>query len=50
MLNLLMLNVMFNVFGWNRYVANAIAIGTVTLWNFWLNSRVSWFQPQNESD
>lgn len=49
-LNLLMLNVMFNVFGWNRYLANAIAIGTVTLWNFWLNSRVSWFQLQNDVD
>lgn len=46
LLNLVMLNVMFNVFGWNRYVANAIAIGLVTLWNFWLNSRLSWFRPQ----
>jgi dolichol-phosphate mannosyltransferase len=45
-LNLIMLNMMFNVFGWNRYVANAIAIGIVTLWNFWLNSRISWFQPE----
>lgn len=48
LLNLILLNVMFNVFGWNRYVANAIAIGTVTLWNFWLNSRISWFQPDAE--
>lgn len=45
-LNLIMLNLMFNVFGWNRYLANAIAIGVVTLWNFWLNSRISWFQPE----
>ncbi len=46
LLNLVMLNVMFNVFGWNRYVANAIAIGVVTVWNFWLNSRISWFQAE----
>lgn len=45
-LNLIMLNLMFNVFGWNRYVSNAIAIGIVTLWNFWINSRISWFQPE----
>lgn len=43
LLNLVLLNLMFNVFGWNRYVANAVAIATVTLWNFWLNSRISWF-------
>ena len=26
----------------NRYVANAIAIAIVTVWNFWLNTRLSW--------
>ena len=34
--------VMFNVLHMNRYVANLIAIGVVTAWNFWVNSKVSW--------
>ena len=37
-----MINVMFNVLHMNRYVANLIAIGVVTAWNFWVNSKVSW--------
>ena len=41
-LNVLMLNFLFNVFGINRYVANFIAIAAVTLWNFWLNLKLSW--------
>jgi dolichol-phosphate mannosyltransferase len=34
--------VLFNVAGLNRYWANAIAIGTVTLWNDWLNRTLNW--------
>ncbi len=46
-LNLLLLNVMFNFLGFNsfragRYVANLIAIAIVTVWNFWLNLKLSW--------
>jgi dolichol-phosphate mannosyltransferase len=41
-LNVLILNVLFNVFGINRYVANLLAIAAVTLWNFWLNLKLSW--------
>jgi dolichol-phosphate mannosyltransferase len=41
-LNLLLLNVLFNGFGMNRYLANLIAIATVTVWNFWLNLKLSW--------
>ena len=41
-LNLLLFNLMFNVFGINKYLANLIAIATVTLWNFWLNMKLSW--------
>jgi len=46
-LNLVLLNVMFNFLGFNsfragRYVANFIAIAIVTLWNFWLNLKLSW--------
>jgi len=37
-----LLNVQFNLLGMNRYLANAIAIGIVTMWNFWLNTRFSW--------
>jgi dolichol-phosphate mannosyltransferase len=41
-INTSILNVLFNVFGVNRYVANAIAIAAVTGWNFWLNLKLSW--------
>ncbi|HEY9599138.1 MAG TPA: glycosyltransferase [Cyanophyceae cyanobacterium] len=41
-LNVLLLNLLFNVFGINRYVANLIAILAVTLWNFWVNLKLSW--------
>ncbi|MEG3858691.1 glycosyltransferase [Microcoleus sp. herbarium12] len=41
-LNVLLVNVMFNVFGLNEYLANLIAIVAVTLWNFWINMKLSW--------
>jgi dolichol-phosphate mannosyltransferase len=41
-LNVLLVNVMFNVFGMNEYLANLIAIAAVTLWNFWINMKLSW--------
>jgi dolichol-phosphate mannosyltransferase len=46
-LNVLLLNVMFNLLGFNlfpagRYIANFIAIAIVTVWNFWLNLKLSW--------
>jgi dolichol-phosphate mannosyltransferase len=41
-LNVLLLNIQFNVFHINRYVANLVAIGVVTAWNFWLNLKLSW--------
>lgn len=41
-LNVLILNILFNLFGINRYLANLIAIGAVTLWNFWVNLKLSW--------
>ena len=43
-LNVLILNLVYNlVFGqrW-AYLANLIAIGVVTIWNFWLNLKLSW--------
>jgi dolichol-phosphate mannosyltransferase len=41
-LNVLLLNLLFNVFGVNRYLANLMAIVAVTLWNFWVNLKLSW--------
>lgn len=41
-LNVFILNFLFNVVGINRYLANFIAIGMVTIWNFWLNLKLSW--------
>lgn len=43
-LNVLVLNVLYNwVFGqrW-PYLANLLAIAIVTVWNFWLNLKLSW--------
>jgi dolichol-phosphate mannosyltransferase len=47
-LNTLLLNFQFNVLGMNRYLANAIAIGVVTGWNFYLNLKLSWRVAQAE--
>jgi dolichol-phosphate mannosyltransferase len=41
-LNVLLLNLQFNVFHINRYVANLVAIAVVTAWNYWLNLRLNW--------
>ena len=41
-LNVLLVNLMFNIFGMNEYLANLIAIAAVTLWNFWINMKLSW--------
>jgi dolichol-phosphate mannosyltransferase len=41
-LNVLLLNILFNFFGVNRYVANLISIALVTVWNFWINLKLSW--------
>ncbi|MEG4275053.1 MULTISPECIES: glycosyltransferase [unclassified Microcoleus] len=41
-LNVLLVNVLFNVFKVNEYLANLIAIAIVTLWNFWINMKLSW--------
>lgn len=41
-LNVLLLNLLFNVFGINYLVANFIAIAAVTFWNFWINLKLNW--------
>jgi dolichol-phosphate mannosyltransferase len=41
-INVVLLNVLFNYAGLDRYVANAVAIAIVTGWNYTLNSRLNW--------
>lgn len=41
-LNVLILNLIYNFVFANRYVANVIAIALVTIWNFWINLKLSW--------
>jgi dolichol-phosphate mannosyltransferase len=46
-LNVLLLNIIFNLFGINRYLANLITIAIVTIWNFWINLKLSWRVTDN---
>ncbi|MEH2043598.1 glycosyltransferase [Nostoc sp.] len=41
-LNVLILNLIFNFIIPNRYIANFIAIAVATIWNFWVNLKLSW--------
>ncbi|MEH1765476.1 MAG: glycosyltransferase [Nostoc sp.] len=41
-LNVLILNLVFNFLIHNRYIANFIAIAVATIWNFWINLKLSW--------
>lgn len=41
-LNVLILNLVFNFLIRNRYIANLIAIAVATVWNFWVNLKLSW--------
>jgi dolichol-phosphate mannosyltransferase len=41
-LNVLILNLLYNYFGINRYLGNFVAIALVTAWNFWINLKLSW--------
>lgn len=40
--NVVLLNLLFNLVGLNRYLANLMAIAIITLWNFWVNLKLSW--------
>ena len=42
LLNVVLLNLQFNLLHINRYLANLIAIGVVTVWNYWLNVKLNW--------
>lgn len=41
-LNVLILNLIFNFLIPNRYIANLLAIAITTIWNFWANLKLSW--------
>jgi dolichol-phosphate mannosyltransferase len=41
-LQTLIVNLLFNVFGINEYIAKLMAIALVTVWNFWVNMKLSW--------
>jgi dolichol-phosphate mannosyltransferase len=41
-LNVVILNLIFNFILPNRYIANLIAIAIATIWNFWVNMKLSW--------
>lgn len=41
-LNVLLLNLLFNLLGINYLIANGIAIAAVTFWNFWINLKLNW--------
>ncbi|NET00830.1 MAG: glycosyltransferase [Sphaerospermopsis sp. SIO1G1] len=41
-LNVIVLNIVFNLLIPNRYIANFIAIAVATIWNFWVNLKLSW--------
>jgi dolichol-phosphate mannosyltransferase len=41
-LNILLLNLFFNVLHIHYLVANFLAIAIVTVWNFWINLKLSW--------
>jgi dolichol-phosphate mannosyltransferase len=42
LLNVVILNLLFNFGHMNRYVANGVAILVVTAWNYWLNRKLNW--------
>ena len=41
-LNILLLNIFYNLLGINQYIANIMAIALVTFWNYWFNLKLSW--------
>jgi dolichol-phosphate mannosyltransferase len=41
-LNVIIVNLLFNLGHVNEYVAKLIAISIVTFWNFWFNLKLSW--------
>ena len=48
-LNVLLLNLLFNLAHMNRYLANGLAIVMVTFWNYGLNRKLNWAPGKNVS-
>jgi len=49
-LNVLIVNFLFNILGVNEYLAKLIAIASITLWNFWVNLKLSWRVTATQSN
>lgn len=51
-INIVVLNLLFNiVFDGNyRYLANLVAIGVTTFWNFWINYKLNWRTTEVDSN
>jgi dolichol-phosphate mannosyltransferase len=49
-LNLVILSLLNNTIVPNPYVANFLAIAIVTLWNYWINLKLSWRVTAREKD
>jgi len=41
-LQAIIVNLLFNLLGINEYLAKLIAIAAVTIWNYWVNLKLSW--------
>ena len=49
-LNVLIVNILFNIVHLNEYLAKLIAIAMITFLNFWLNSKLSWRVTDTEKE
>ncbi len=49
-LNVSIVNLLFNIFAIDEYIAKIVAIAVVTLWNFWINFKLSWRVTEVEHD
>jgi dolichol-phosphate mannosyltransferase len=49
LINVVLLNLLFNLAHVNRYVANAISIVAVTFWNYGLNRKLNWAPVRTDS-
>jgi dolichol-phosphate mannosyltransferase len=48
-LNVLLLNFLYNTLGVHYQIANLIAIAIVTFWNFWINLKLSWRVTESDN-
>jgi dolichol-phosphate mannosyltransferase len=48
-LNVLLLNVLYNTLGVHYQLANIIAIALITFWNFWINLKLSWRVTESDN-